>query len=152
MKLELSGLDEFTKMINEYDKEVQKEIMKKSFNSLAKPLIEKAKTNTNSTRVQKALGAKYYPDGNYGIIGARTSKKYQGFIANFLEAGTKERTYRNSKRNRQYGTAGHRTGKIKATWFFFRAFKDSENEMMNNLFQTFQTTFDKVMAKYNKKG
>jgi hypothetical protein len=153
MKFTVENIKEFNQMMDEFDSSIKHEILKKGYTDATKPLIEAAKANTTSKRIQQSMGVKYYPEGSggYAMVGARTSKKYQGFLAYFFEKGTKERQWRNSKKNKKSGTAGHRTGKITATWFFYKAFKSTENEIFGNLYSTFTSAMNKIISKYEKK-
>jgi hypothetical protein len=56
--INITGIQEFQTMLQDLNTNVQKEVMKKGSQAIAKPLIQEARTNINIKRVKKSIGAK----------------------------------------------------------------------------------------------
>lgn len=146
----IENLAEFQNLIADLDKDIKKEVMKKGYAKAAQPLIQAARANTTSKRIQKSLGVKYYADGNYADVGARKKGRYAGFLANFFEEGTKDRMTKTQTKIFKRKVSAHSTGRITATHFFAKAVAQTEEQIFNNLYETFVETYGRVVKKYEK--
>jgi hypothetical protein len=147
----VENIAEFNKMIADLDDSIKKEVMKKGYSAAAKPLIDAARANVpNIKRLQKSIGAIYYGDSNSAGVGARSSKRYAGFFANFYEEGTQERQTKTKTKIWTRKRVGHSTGKIGATHFWKKANDTSLQAVDDGMYQAFVDTYNKVVKKYEK--
>lgn len=152
MQMTVENIAEFNQLISDLDSSIKKEVLKKGYAKAAKPLIDAARANTTSKRIQKSLGVKYYPDenGGYADVGARKTGRYAGFMALFFEEGTKDRMTKTKTRIFTRKMTAHSTGRITATHFFSKAVEETQEQVFNGLYETFVDTYGKVIKKYER--
>ena len=148
----IENIADFNALIADLDYSVKKEVLKKGYAKAAAPLIAAARANTTSKRIQKSLGTKYYSDANggYALVGARKFGRYAGFLALWKEEGTKERMTKNKTRIWKRKMPAHSTGMITATHFFAKALDQTQEQIYNNMYETFVDTYYRVVKKYER--
>ncbi|HLO60954.1 MAG TPA: hypothetical protein VK179_19540 [Bacteroidales bacterium] len=149
---DIKGLDEFTKMVNEFLPNVQREIMNKGFKEASTPLIRQAQENIGSKRIKKSIGMKL-SKRNVALVGARRYGGYEGHLAHLFEEGTEERGYFTKKRKNLFKTEKkwHKTGRMRALHFFQRAKDQTEQLVFEKMSDSMINALGRIVAKYNKK-
>ena len=154
-------------LFKELDFKIQKKIISAGIRKAAKPIIETAKANFNSTKKNKSTTG--YADLNSSFkiqennkntsainyfIGVKyndTKGKKNWYKYRFIEWGTEERQYKVSKRslfNEKKGTLKH-TGKMTGTHFFYDAVEARKDKVQEDISKEVTAQFEKVVAKYN---
>jgi len=149
---DIKGLDELTKMLNEFAPNVEREILNRGFKTASEPLIRQTQTNISSKRIKKSIGMKL-SKRNVALVGARSYGSFQGQLAHLFEEGTKDRGYFSKKRRNILKTEKkwHATGHLKALHFFQRAKEQTEQLVFDRMVDSMIAAMEKIISKYNKK-
>ena len=159
---------ELLTLFKELNFSVQRKIVSAGIRKAAKPIIETAKANFNSTKKNKSLTG--YADlnssfkieeskGDKNSIGYKVGVKYvdktgkkNWYKYRFIEWGTNERTYVVKKRslfNEKKGSVKS-TGKMTATHFFYDAVEARKEQVQQDISTEVTQALENTIKKYNK--
>ena len=143
-------LIEFYQELSDMDK---RKIWLTAYRKAAQPLLRKAKANapwgtTTKKHVRGALARSLVMEavpGEIAIDVGASLKKPSGWMAHFIDTGTKER-FRKTKKGKVS------TGRIIGTHFFEKAVEEESDKITEAADIAYYEAIDKAIVKYNNKS
>lgn len=138
---------------------VQNKIVLQGMRSSAQVILQQAKSNFKARAKGKSINNYKTFNKSFSTEPLRSTFGLKVGIKNYkyrwIEWGTEDRYYKKGTkrsifRNRKDNSAGHYTGKIVATHFFFDAVNSKKDEAQKKVSDAIVQSLEKTVAKYNK--
>jgi len=150
---------ELQKLFLELVPAVQNRIVLQGMRTASKIILQQAKTNFKSSQKNKSLTGYKNFNKSFTTEPMRSTFGLRVGIKNYkyrwIEWGTEDRYYkkgtkRSVLRKRKNNSAGHYTGKIIATNFFFNAVNSRKEQVGKIVSEAIVQSLEKTVAKYNR--
>jgi hypothetical protein len=143
--MQIFGTTELVSLFEEMNKDIQTNILNKSFRKASKLIIDEAKNNLRGSykHVAESMGETFKKDIQTLNVGS--IKKKGGYLAHIANKGTKERAYKD--KNGQM----HKTGKIIGNYFWDNAINSTEGNVEEVIYKDIKDRFEKLVQKKNSK-
>jgi HK97 gp10 family phage protein len=145
-------LEDFFQELSAMD---QRKIFISAYRKAVKPLVALAKSNVpvKTGNLRRSIGTIEIPDKIAILVGAKTSGKYKGWYAHFLEPtegnNPKER-FRRRMNGKRIKTGTGSTGKMTIHRFFEPAYDATEEQIFSTIEQEWYRAIDEKIIRVNK--
>ncbi len=149
---------ELQRLFSELVPSVQNRIVLGGMREASKPILQQAKSNFKSKQKNKSTTGYKNFNKSFATEPMRSTFGLKVGIKNFkyrwIEWGTEDRYYKKGSkrsvwRRRKDNSAGHYTGKVIATNFFFDAVNSRKEEAQKKVSDAIVQSLEKTVSKYN---